>query len=38
LTHALVGGVVAEIAGDVGEPLSQAVEDLLVERLAGACD
>jgi hypothetical protein len=38
LPHALVRGVVAEIARDVGEALSQTVEDLLVERLAGACD
>ena len=33
LCDALVGGVVSEVAGDVREPVGEAIEDLLVDRL-----
>ena len=36
--HALVGPVVAEVAGDVGQPRGEAVEDLVVDRLAAVLD
>ena len=36
LPYPLVGGVIGEVALDVGEPLRQAVEDLRVGLLAGA--
>ena len=38
LGHPLVGGGIAEIALDVGEPVREPVEHLRVELLAGALD
>ena len=36
--HALVGVVVAEVAGHVGQPRGEAIEDLVVDRLAAVLD
>jgi hypothetical protein len=38
LTHALVGGRVAEVALHVGKPRREPLEDLLIELLAGGDD
>ena len=38
LGDALVGAVVAEVAGQVGQPRREAVEDLVVDRLAAVLD
>jgi hypothetical protein len=38
LGHGLVGCRVGEVAGEVGEPVGQALEDLLVELFAGTHD